>query len=468
LLSFFRINDPYRLLILSLAILLVRLPYFIDAAALVYEHDWMMIGSYLSQSNVTLYKDLLVPIAPLSALVYLIFDFVFAGNKIVCQVASLLLVIYQFSLFNNIMYKNKAYNENGYIPALIYALLMQVFFDFFTLSPVLISLTFILLVLDNIYLRIENKLDDFTILKTGFFMGLAVLFYLPSIVFLLATIVSFALLTSLIFRRYILMLYGFLLPVLLVALYYFWDNALFFMLDYWVIFTFTYLNDNLINLWSILTIIALPGFIYLIALYKTFATSRFTNYQVRVQQVMFIMFLAALGTWFLSNKKAPYQLIIFVPFVAFFVTHYILLFKRKFYAEILIATFSIMLIGLNYFILFNGSLLTSYNNFYELQSTDQLLEESLEGSTILILGSSKSFYYGSILNTPYFNWELSKKIWLDPADPEKISAIYSVLSERPPEVIIDQEKALPAVFDRMPDISIKFEQVSANIYQLKP
>ena len=191
------------------------------------------------------------------------------------------------------MLRNKAYNENSYIPALIYALMMFTFYDFFTLSPALISLTFILLVLDNIYLRIENKLEDATILKTGLFMGIAVLFYLPSILFLLATILSFAMLTSLVLRRYLLFLYGFLFPFGIIFIYFFWQESLEPFISQWIDFNFTSNIEPFIDFKSIFIIIGLPVIIFLLSLYKTFTAGRFTNYQVRVQQVMFIMFLAA-------------------------------------------------------------------------------------------------------------------------------------------------------------------------------
>lgn len=277
----------------------------------------MAIDREALNTGKVIYKDLVSPIAPLSAWVYMVINFIFGKSILALQILSILLVTYQFSLFNNIMLRNKAYNENSYIPALIYALIMFTFYDFFTLSPALISLTFILLVLDNIYLRIENKLEDATILKTGFFMGIAVLFYLPSIIFLIATVFSFAMLTSLVLRRYLLFLYGFLFPFIIIFTYFFWHESLESLISQWIEFTFINNVNALIDFRSILIIIGLPVIIFVISLYKTFTAGRFTNYQVRVQQVMFIMFIAALGSWWVSQEKAPHELLLFVPSFAF-------------------------------------------------------------------------------------------------------------------------------------------------------
>jgi hypothetical protein len=468
LLSFFRINDPYRLLILFLAILLVRLPYIISADPLVYELNWLTVGSSLSQNGAILYKDFLSPIAPLSALVYNVLSYIFGYTTLPLQILAVLLVAYQFSLFNNIMYKNKAFNEASYIPAFVYALLMQVFFDFFTLSPALISLTFILLVLDNIYLRIENKLDDFTILKTGFFMGVAVLFYLPTILFFVATILSFALLTSLIFRRYLLFTYGFLLPIIAVAIYYFINDGLADMVNNWIIYTFKFSKDSLINTNTLLIIIAIPFLIFILSVYRTFSFTRFTNYQVRVQQVMFIMFLAAWGCWLISNEKAPFQLVIFVPALAFFISHFILLFKQKTKAEIFAVTLTAIIISLNYYIFNDGQYLRSFANFNVLNTHTAIYAPWTTGKKVLVLGDDKSLYYGSNTSSiKYYNWQIGQSIWLEPSTPAHAAQIYSYLSHEQPETIVDQNQLMPAVSEAIPSLKLLYKQVSSEIYLLK-
>ena len=83
------------------------------------------------------------------------------------------------------------------------------------LSPVLMSLTFLLLSLNNIFKRIDKQTKDEFFLNTGIFLGLATLFYLPSLFFLPALMLSLLLFTASLFRRYILLLYGFMIPVVL-------------------------------------------------------------------------------------------------------------------------------------------------------------------------------------------------------------------------------------------------------------
>ncbi|RUA35855.1 MAG: hypothetical protein DSY77_01995 [Bacteroidetes bacterium] len=466
MLGFFRINDPYRLLILFLAVLLLRLPYLIGSKPLVYETNWLLIGEALNSGKV-LYKDLISPIAPFSAWVYMIIEFLFGKSILVLQILSVLLATYQFSLFNNIMLRNKAYNENSYIPALLYALMMFTFYDFFTLSPTLISLTFILLVLDNIYLRIENKLDDATILKTGLFMGIAVLFYLPSILFFVATILSFAMLTSLVLRRYLLFLYGFLFPFGIVFVYFFWQESLGNLINQWIEFNFLSHVVPISDFKSIMVITALPVLVFLVSLYKTFAVGRFTNYQVRVQQVMFIMFLAALGSWWFTDERAPYELLLFIPSIAFFITHFILQYKKKIRAEIFAFVFSVLLIILGYSLFYQNTPLHKYGDFNKLQTSQNVYHNLIKNKKAMILGAKPNAYKeAKSVATKYFHPELSSKILGSLNKKERLIQLYDDIQQHQPEIIIDLNGYFKNSLNEMPLIESQYTRKSKNIFQL--
>lgn len=467
MLGFFRINDPYRLLILFLAVLLLRLPYLIGSEPLVYEINWLLIGEALNSGKV-LYRDLVSPIAPLAAWIYLGVEFIFGKSILALQLLSILLVTYQFSLFNNIMLRNKAYNENSYIPALIYALMMFTFYDFFTLSPALISLTFILLVFDNIYLRIENKLQDVTILKTGIFMGLAVLFYLPSVFFLIATLLSFALLTSLVLRRYLLFLYGFSFPIVIIMIYYYWQDGLEDFITQWAHFNLSDSVTPVLDLQSILVIIIFPTIIFLFALYKTFTATRFTNYQLRVQQVMFIMLLAALGSWWTSELQAPFELLVFVPSFAFFIIHLIFQFRSKLKAELLTIIFSILIISITYSIYYQNNSIRFFGNFNELRSKKSIYSEQIDGKSTMILGGSIEMYQdANKIATRFYHPKLSENILYEMGDKEQMITLYDDIQKNQPEVMLDFTGLLNQHIEDFKFKNIEYIQKSRLLYVRK-
>ncbi|WP_375579454.1 hypothetical protein ABWH96_21065 [Marivirga tractuosa] len=450
-----------------MAVLLLRLPYLIGSEPLVYETNWLLIGEALN-SGKTLYKDLISPIAPLAAWIYMAIEFVFGKSILALQIIAFLLVTYQFSLFNNIMLRNKAYNENSYIPALIYALMMFTFYDFFTLSPALISLTFILLVLDNIYLRIENKLQDATILKTGIFMGLAVLLYLPSIFFLVATILSFALLTSLVLRRYLLFLYGFTFPIAIVLIYFYWQDGLDALYTQWAAFNIWDSVVPIINLQSILIISIFPTIIFLFALYKTFSASRFTNYQLRVQQVMFIMFLAALGSWWISEQQAPFELLGFVPSFAFFIIHLIFQFKNKLKAEIFSLFFSVILITINFTIYYQNFTIHRFGEFNKLTSQKSVYDELIKDKSVMILGGNTDMYqHAGRIATRFYHPELSEYILDQMNEKEQLIALNDDIQKFKPELIIDILGIFKKHKAEMSLINEEYLQISRNLHVIK-
>lgn len=465
MLSFFRVNDPYRIIILFIAVTFIRLPFFIASDSFtIPELNWMIVGENMSNGKV-LYAQIYEVIAPLAAFVYFLIDFVFGRSQLAYQLIALLLVGAHFYLFNNIMYKSKAYNENSYIPALVYAILMQIFFDFASLSPVLMSLTFVLLVINNIYIRIENKLDDGLILKTGIFMGIAVLLYLPSIVFFLATIVCFILFTGLIFRRYLLFVYGFFVPFGIVLIYFFLNGAVIDLYYNWIYPTFVLDAQYFISPLSLTIIFSIPLLLLIQSLVRTFATSRFTNYQVRVQQVMLIMLIACVGCWFISYRKAPYQFIVFIPFASFFIAHLFLQIRRKALAEIGFTFITFMILFFNYGVFYRSSILNDYINYQPLMVQKTILDQQVKGKSIMVLGKSTSLYKKASLSGPYLNWDLSKSVWKNPENPFKVAEIYQQFEEELPDVLIDLEASVAPVFQYLPTIADKYQKTSAYVYE---
>jgi hypothetical protein len=183
---------------------------------------------------------------------------------------------------------------------------------------------------------------------------------------------------------------------------------------------------------------------------------------------MFIMFLAAWGCWLISNEKAPFQLVIFVPALAFFISHFILLFKQKTKAEIFAVTLTAIIISLNYYIFNDGQYLRSFANFNVLNTHTAIYAPWTTGKKVLVLGDDKSLYYGSNTSSiKYYNWQIGQSIWLEPSTPAHAAQIYSYLSHEQPETIVDQNQLMPAVSEAIPSLKLLYKQVSSEIYLLK-
>ncbi len=173
--------------------------YFITEMSY-YELKWLLLGDWLSQ-GFSMYSETFDYTGPIAAFVYKYLTMLFGRNEFIHYGFSSLIIIFQAGVFNQLLLKNKAYDENGYLPAFLYMILMVSVPDFMTLSPQLLSLTFILLALRNVLRRIDNQVTDELFLNSGIFIGVATMIYLPAAVFFLVFLVALILLSTAVLRR---------------------------------------------------------------------------------------------------------------------------------------------------------------------------------------------------------------------------------------------------------------------------
>jgi hypothetical protein len=456
LLSYFRINDPYRLLSILVLLVLIRLPFLIsDTFLTVPELKWMLIGEKLS-SNADLYADVWDHTGPLSAAVYFIIDVLFGRSLLAFHILALLLVVFQAGFLNLTLIANKSYKETTFIPSLVYILLMSLFFDQMTLSPVLMSMTFIVLVIHHLALHLENKSNDETILKAGLTIGIASLFYLPAILFLIPLVVAFAIFTATSLRKYFLLLYGVMLPFLLAAVWFYWHDAIGeFYLNYFLSF-FLIPSTDYLNLAGYAVIAMVPLIFFVLSVFKIIQFPQFSNIQNRFQASVFFFIAIAFLIWFVSRERSSFQFTVFVPFFAFYITHFFLLIRRHIYAEISFALFLIFILLVN---------LGSYYEFFfthKFIEKERLVVEStpydhlVEGKNIFYIGKNLDVYQHARLATPYLNWHLSRLELTQPGYYDNITSIYENFMNDLPEIIIDKEGVMPGIFDRAPALDGKY------------
>jgi len=466
LLAFFRINDPYRLIGIFLLIILIRLPFYLGEMPLtIPELQWMLVGESVSFDRI-LYLDVWDDVGPLSAFVYALIDTIGGRTQWGYHILGGLLLLIQCYLFNQLLISNKAYKENTYLPALIYMILMCGFFDFYTLSPAFMSCTFLLLVINGVCHHIAVKAKDEQFLNIGLSLGLSALLYLPSLAYLPITILALGLLSSMNYQKYILLLFGFLFPVVLVGIFFFWNGAL---LNFVELYFFQWLGlpfTEYVDLKTMLLISAVPLLLLLFSWFKVYSKGRYNNHQTSYIQVMLIFLLGAAIIFFFSRERVPHQLMIFVAPVAFFLSHYFLLIRRKLIAELVFTAFLAGILIANYGILYRVIIPA------ELFRTDTLIvqatpwDELVKGKKLLIVGGAPDAYLHAYPVTPYLNWNLSASHLQQTEAFDNLSEIYANLSNDPPDIIIDQQNLIPDLFNHMPTIAALYRR-QGEAYLLK-
>ena len=465
MLRIFRINDPYRLILVFIVIVIYKIPLFFNLDLLtVPELKYLLVGEKLA-SGAVLYKDLWENIGPLAGWFYMLIDLLFGKSLFTHRVISIVLLIIQAGIFNVMIINRKLYNENTYIPAFFYGIFGLLFFDVTSLSPEFLGLTFILFSFNSLFNHLElRRKNDINLINLGIYLGTASLFYAPYFIYVFAVAIGLVLFTNTIRRRYLLMLFGSLFPIFLITLYYYMIDAEDQLVTclMWPLFDLSY--RNFFDLNTLIYIVAIPLFYLVISIFKTFQSHGFTNYQVRVQSLFFLFLIFQIVFWFLWSQKAGSSLIQFIPILSFFYTHFFLLLKKKLWR---IIHFNILLISL---IIMYASPVLKLQILEERLNLTKLIIDVNKGKDssdkkILVLGEDLSFYYNNSIATPYFNWSICKSLFQNVNDYQNIIKIYESFKMELPDVIIDEHQVFPEVMKRIPEIRNQYQKTGINRYE---
>lgn len=467
--NFLRIPDLFRFIVLFVLLLALRIPFFVKGIPItIPQLEWFLVGQKLA-SGFTMYRDVWFELAPFSAGFYGLLVTLFGRSYDVLYTLSLILVFLQAFFFNYSCNKNHFFSEKTALPACFYILFSSIFFDLYTLPPVLLALSFLLPAFHLIVIQIRFRQMDEHMLNVGLLLALATLFYLPSIVFLFIFVLSLILYSSGELRKYLLLLTGFLLLYLLVLLYYFWQDALDDLLiryfqPYFLLPSQKFIPVKLIGILSIVPVIASLSGISIVSFLASYV-----NFQYTIFKLMFLWSAAAFVTLLVAYRFSPFQLYFFVPVFTYFTVHFYLLFKKKIVSEVFFWLLFFLIPFIDYQIVYDFSGETERDLIGDLivHPTD-MPTVPLSGKKILVVGDAPSLYRDSRLATPYLSWNLAQKDFLHLNNYEVLARIYRNFENDLPEVIIDREQVMNGVFYRIPILSEKYRKLpSEEVWVLK-
>jgi hypothetical protein len=353
------------------------------------------------------------------------------------------------------------------VPAAIYALLMMGIPDIALLSPQLMSLTFILFGFDLTFQQIEGRRkQDWIVLKIGLYLGIATLFYPLNYLILLSTVLAFVFYTNTIFRRYFLIFIGFMLPFLLVWLKYYWFDQqadLNYILKYLI---FPSANQILLSWTSIFLLLAVPLFLFLLSLVKIIKSRAFINYQTRLQNYMLMLIIVGFIIILFDYHQSTHVLVLLVPPITFFITHYFLLFKRGWLAEIIFMLFSVFFMTQGFLLSYNRTELSALIEIESQRYSPVALPIGLEDKKVLVLGDHHGEYYRNYLATPYLSWEIAREHIEEMDNYERVIKFFNNFSTDLPEVLIDKDEWVKKIFDKIPQLSIRYKKINDQVYLL--
>ncbi len=456
LLRFFRINDPYRLLGLLVLLFLFSLPYFIHPAAnTIQELRNFVLGEAIRDGKV-MYIGVVDSTAPFTAGIFGLTDWIFGRSLLGQHVLALMLIVFQASFFSILLINNKAYNNNTYVPALIFGLLCFFSFDLLSFSPELLASTVLLLALNNLFKEIEFRIQkDEIILNLGVYLGVATLLIFSYAIFLFTTILILFVFTRLTMRKLFLLLFGFALPhALLISLYYLRGETASLFHNFYVP-NLTVNGEMFLDVKSILALCVLPIIYFVFSLLMLNRGARFTKYQSQLFQVMFQWMLVCLVQVLVAREFTPHSLIIFIPSMAYFISHYLLLIRRKWIAESMLLIFLIGLLSVN--------LLARYDKIENIRYTGLFPRESpyskqISNRRVMVLTEDPGIYQKNRLAGYFLDWKLSREIFEQPDYYENVLLVARAFKTDPPDRVIDPGNLMGKFFERIPELQSRYKR----------
>ena len=391
-----------------------------------------------------------------------VLNFVFGRSVLGRHILALIVIFFQASFFSILLINNKAYNENTYLPSLIFGLLCFFSFDLLSLSPELIASALLLLALNNIFKEIEFRIDrDAIVLNIGVFLGLASLFVFSYTLFLPGTIFILIAFARASLRKILLLLFGYgLVHAGLFTLYYFYDHSS----DLWTQFYVANLAQQrgaLVSTRTLLILGAVPTAYFVLSLFMLTREARFTKYQSQLFQVLFLwLFIAALQVW-LTPEITPHSFTTFLPSLAYFVSHYILLIRRRKLAEFMLWILMLGLISMNFLARNHFIDRVDYAGLFPGKSA---FEGNVVRKRILIVGDDLGLYKNNKLAGYFLDWNLSKRFFEDPGNLGNITKIHKSFTEDPPDVIVDENDLMEPILERLPTVKMRYQK-DGKIYR---
>ncbi len=457
MLSFFRVNARYQTVSLIVFFLLLRLPFFIGGAPLLIpELSWMLVGEQMGHGFM-LYKDIWDNISPLSGLTYWLLDTLFGRTQWAFQFGAMAVSLIQILYFNQLIRSREVFNKRTFVPGALYAIFLNISFDLGTLSPMLMANTFLLFAFGTVVKMLIKKELSVQVFEMGLYIGIAALFYLPASLFMIWGFLVLLFYTGSNIRFHLLGLFGSLFPLLLVVLFFYMNDSIESLNRNLLTSVFQVKQYNLNDFLSLFATLSLPLLFGVLGFMRISTSMGFVNYQTRVQQVLALWFLVALGTIPLMQYLAPMQFIIFIPPTVFFATYYFESFKKKYFIAELQFTFMATAIVLLQYQGMRGIIPNlAVGRLENLQTELAALPAEINNKRILVLGFHEGEYLNNFTATPYLNWDLARPFLKDLNNYENVIQAYDNFRKDPPDYVIDKEGVMPNLLERVPALKKKY------------
>jgi hypothetical protein len=209
-------------------------------------------------------------------------------------------------------------------------------------------------------------------------------------------------------------------------------------------------SSDILSWKTIFALSGIPFLFFILSVFKTFNSNAFINYQIRLQNFILFYLLSGLVILFFDPDRSANILVIFNPGIAFFLSHYFQLFRKKILAEIYFLLFISGVLTLHFGTSFGyldqKSWINFEKNYYSLPSNPYADKK------VLVIGNDSKHYYYADLATPFLSWSVSKRYFDEINTYSSSIKIYNSFKEDYPDIIIDEENKMEQLMGIVPEI----------------
>ena len=161
---------------------------------------------------------------PLSVLLFGSLKNLFINYQMLSIALGTILCFVQALLINGIVNENKILAKKNYLPGAMFIIFASFFKEFLLLTPASVALLFLIICTARMFALLKKEKSYGDVFDLGFLVAVAMLFYFPSVLFVLFAYIGLATMRPFNYREWTIVLLGFISPVILVFTFYFWND----------------------------------------------------------------------------------------------------------------------------------------------------------------------------------------------------------------------------------------------------
>ncbi|MHA7130368.1 hypothetical protein [Algoriphagus namhaensis] len=461
MLSFFKVNDPFRLLGVVFYLILLSLVYLLlDPFGLTQSQlSWLVAGERAAMGYLP-FHDIIDDSGALSVAVFGSLDYFFGRNILVYELLGRGIILWQAIYWNVILIRFRVFDEVSYLPAMVVVALFHFSFDMLSLSPALMGSCFLLLALGQlISLTVLQKESSESTLLIGLYTGLAVGFHSVFIVFLPYLIFAGIVISGFSFRELLLSLAGFILPILAIGTFYFWNDGLWNLIDIWPLSFLTPRTAyQSLSSWAILSIfvvgLAILGYFFCAVL-----RGSTINQQKQRQLLITWLFISSLEL-FLIKDQAGFQLVVLIPTLGYLITQFFHFFKRALPSNLLFLLLTLV------FPVICGW----YWVIYLEKNPNYLIQEDKPIETeggVMALQNDLSPLSNSYLDGPFLNYEMTRLFLKREKSYRQKARLFQLLETQKSAKVLDPNGEFEELLRQFPVLEEDYSKSGPGEFELK-